>query len=134
MEIAVGMTFTASTTVDANNTARAVGSGTVDVFATPMMLALMEHAAVQCIAACLPEGQTSVGTQINISHSDATPIGMRVTATATVREVDRRRIEFDVVMEDEVGEIGRGMHTRFLVNSERFLQKAQAKADRITER
>lgn len=127
MAIPVGATYTAETVVDESNIARTVGSGTVDVYATPMMVALFELAASQCIAGFLEEGQASVGTQINVAHSGATPIGMRVTATATVREVDRRRVEFDILVNDETGEVGRGTHTRFIIDCEKFMQKTNAK-------
>lgn len=127
MEIKIGSAYTAATTVNRGNIASAVGSGLVDVFATPMMIALLEQAAARCIEPFLDEGQSSVGTHVNVSHSDATPIGMEVSATATVREVDRRRVEFDIVVRDEAGEVGRGNHTRFIIDKEKFTQKANAK-------
>lgn len=127
MQITAGLSHSESTTVDQNNVASAVGSGLVEVFATPMMVALLEKAAAACIAPCLEDGQASVGTHINVSHSGATPIGMAVTATATVTLVDRRRVEFEVVVRDEAGEVGRGTHTRFVIDRDRFLQKAGEK-------
>lgn len=129
MSIPVGATYTAKTTVNDKNIASAVGSGPVDVFATPMMVALFELAASKCIEGYLEDGQASVGTHINVSHSGATPIGMEVSATATVREVDRRRVEFDIVINDEVGEVGSGTHTRFVIDHEKFMQKANAKGN-----
>lgn len=127
MQIEVGTSYTATTTVNKSNTAKAVGSGSVDVFATPMLVALLEEAAAKCIEDVLDTGQTSVGTHIAISHSGATPIGMQVTAVATVTAVDRRRVEFETVASDASGEIGRGLHTRFIVDTERFTEKAYGK-------
>ena len=127
MNIPVGKSHTATTTVDQTNTASAVGSGLVDVFATPMMIALLELAASGCIADCLDDGQASVGTHINVSHSGATPMGMEVTATATVTGVDRRRVEFEVVARDACGEVGRGTHTRFVIDREKFMEQALQK-------
>ncbi|MDR2932328.1 MAG: thioesterase family protein [Oscillospiraceae bacterium] len=127
MDIKVGTEYTSATTVDQSNIASAVGSGLVDVFATPMMIALMELAASECIKPFLESGQASVGTQVNVSHSDATPVGMKVFATAKVVAVDRRRVDFDVKMRDEAGEIGRGTHTRFIIDTEKFMTKAALK-------
>ena len=127
MPIEIGMKFTTETIVDEKNTASAVGSGLIDVFATPMMIAQMELAASSCIASALDEGQASVGTKIDVSHSAATPVGMKVTATATVTGVDRRRVDFDVTAHDEAGEIGTGTHTRFIIDTAKFMEKTNAK-------
>lgn len=127
MNIPIGTSHTSTVTVDRSNLASAVGSGLVDVFATPSMIALLELAASQCIQPFLDEGQASVGTQINVSHSGATPPGLEVRATATVTEVDRRRVEFAVVIEDSCGEVGRGTHTRFIIDIEKFTSKASLK-------
>lgn len=129
MNIPIGASYTAVARVDETNIASAVGSGLVDVFATPMMVALLELAASSCIAPFLEEGQASVGAHIDVSHSAATPVGMEVSATATVTAVDRRRVDFEVVARDEVEEIGRGTHTRFVIDRERFARKAQAKGE-----
>ena len=125
MEITAGLSFTAETIVNETNIASAVGSGLVDVFATPMMIALLELAASDCLKPCLKEGQASVGTVVNVSHTAATPVGMQVWATATVTAVDRRRVDFDVIVKDEAGDIGKGTHTRFVIDVEPFTQKAQ---------
>lgn len=127
MEIKIGAEYTATVTVDSSNVASAVGSGLVDVFATPMMVALLELAAAKCIEGFLEPGQASVGTQVNVAHSGATPIGMQVRATATVREVERRRVEFDIVVRDDIEEVGRGTHTRFVIDKDKFTAKALAK-------
>ena len=106
MSISVGAVGTASTVVTPENTAAAVGSGALPVFATPYMIALMENAACNAIADGLEEGQSSVGTKLDVSHDAATPVGMHVTAKAELVEVDRRRLVFRVTAEDDA-EIGR---------------------------
>ena len=110
--------------VTEQNTAKAVGSGSLDVFATPMMIALMERAACACLADTLEAEQTTVGTNISALHTAASPIGMEVTATATIESVFGRRIEFEVTATDSTGEIGKGKHTRMVVDAERFMNKA----------
>ena len=127
MQIEIGKQFTVETVVDRSNIASAVGSGLVDVFATPMMIAQMELAASRCIADDLGPGQASVGTHIEVSHSAATPVGMKVTCTATVTGVDRRRVDFAVSASDESGEIGSGIHTRFIIYVDKFMEKAAAR-------
>lgn len=122
-KIALGMTATASTIVTESNTAKTVGSGSLDVFATPMMIALMERAACACLADELEPGQTSVGTKISALHTAASPIGMHITANATIEYVFGRKIEFVVTASDETGEIGKGKHTRMIVDVERFMGK-----------
>ena len=128
MELTVGMTHTATLTVTQDKTAVAVGSGELEVFATPMMAALMEQAAAAAIRPALPQEKTSVGTSLSISHISATPVGMQVWATATVTGVEGSRIEFTLTARDEAGEIGAGTHTRVAVNSARFMEKTAAKA------
>lgn len=125
--IPVGCTHTQSTVVNSSNVASAVGSGLVDVFATPMMIALLELSASNCIQPYLADGEASVGTQINVSHSAATPIGMTVSAIATVTAVDRKRVDFEVVVSDDAGEVGRGTHTRFIIDKEKFMARALEK-------
>lgn len=127
MEIPVGASHTETVMVNETNVASAVGSGMVDVFATPMMIALMELAAAQCLGKFLDKGMVSVGTHVNVEHSGATPIAMRVFATVTVANVDRRRVDFDVLVTDEAGEVGKGTHTRFIVDKDKFTEKALAK-------
>lgn len=107
--------------------ANAVGSGEVDVFATPMMIALMENTAAKCVADSLEEGQTTVGTSINVTHCAATPVGMKVTCEAIVMEIDKRTIIFHVSASDECGIIGGGTHTRVIVDKDRFEKKAASK-------
>ena len=127
MTIPVGATHTEAVVVDKSNIASAVGSGLVDVFATPMMVALLELAAARCIEPYLDAGMVSVGTRVDVEHSGATPLGMTVSATATVTAVDRRRVDFAVTVADDVGEVGKGVHSRFVVDKAKFTEKAMAK-------
>jgi len=114
---------TASTIVSEKNTAKAVGSGNLDVFATPMMIALMEEAACNAINKDLEEGQSSVGTEINVTHVAPSPVGATVTATATLKKADGRKLFFWVKAFEGDKEIGSGTHTRFLIDAERFMSK-----------
>jgi predicted thioesterase len=122
-----GKTASVTTTVTESNTANAAGSGSLDVFATPMMIALMEQAACKCLADALTDGQTSVGTQVSVEHTAASVIGAEVTATATIEYVSGRKIEFAVTASDGAHEIGNGRHTRVIVDKERFMMKAKTK-------
>ena len=125
--IQVGARFELKTKVTEQNTALAVGSGDVPVFATPMMMALMEGAAAQCLAQFLEEGKTSVGGNISSSHVSATPVGMEVRAIATITEVDGKKVKFAIEAYDEAGLIGKGDHLRIIVTRDRFLQGAADK-------
>lgn len=125
MSVEIGMKGRAETVVVPENTAEAVGSGLVPVFATPCMIALMENAAASAILPCLEPDEGSVGIRLDVSHDAATPVGMRVWAQAQVTAVEGRRIIFDVTAFDEAGEIGRGTHERFVINRPKFLAKAQ---------
>lgn len=127
MEISIGMKGEASTLVELEDTASEVGSGSLLVYATPCMVALMEGAACEAIADSLPEDKTSVGTEMNISHIAATPVGLEVRAEAEVTGVDGNTITFRVTAFDEVGKIGEGTHKRVVVSTQRFLDKAYAK-------
>lgn len=127
MEIKVGLKGTVKATVNDTNTAKIVGSGLLDVFATPMMVALMEKASCVAIKSYLDEGMTTVGTMVNVEHLSATPIGMEVTVESIVAAVDGRKIIFEVTAFDEVGLIGKGTHDRFMVNSEKFTAKTYSK-------
>ena len=122
-----GLAGQAQTTVTEANTAIKVGSGSVPVFATPMLVALMETAAINSIDSLLAEGMTTVGTKIEISHTAATPVGMSVTAHARLVEADRKRLVFEVSAEDGSGEIGKGRHERFVVDLDKFISKAKEK-------
>jgi len=123
MSLSPGLTGEAQTTVVHANTAAAVGAGGVEVFATPMMIALMENAAWRAVADELDEGYVTVGTLVNVHHLAATPIGQQVLATATLIEVDKRRLVFMVEASDEHQKIGEGLHERFVVQLDKFLKK-----------
>lgn len=127
MEIIIGMKGEASTLVEKEDTAQYVGSGSLLVYATPCLAALMEGAACAAIEEVLPQGQTSVGTALNLEHLSATPVGLEVRASAEVTAVDGRKITFAITAFDEAGEIGRATHTRVLVSSEKFLEKTYQK-------
>ncbi|MDD3243910.1 MAG: hotdog domain-containing protein [Eubacteriales bacterium] len=114
-------------TVSQALTARAMGSGALEVFATPAMAALMEKAACAALEGTLPEGITTVGTYLEVNHTAATPLGMRVWADAQLTETDGRNYCFSIVAYDEAGEIGRAAHRRASVKAQRFLEKAQEK-------
>ena len=121
---------TVKETVNETNTALSVGSGSLKVYATPAMLALMEKAACQAIADVLGEGETTVGTLLNVKHLSATPVGMEVTATAELLERDGRRYVFKVTASDECGVIGEGEHERFAVLAEKFIDKTYSKLNK----
>ncbi len=126
-ELIAGLTAKINHTVTKEDTAVLVGSGEVNVYATPKMIALMEQAAYTSVAKSLPEGATTVGTHMDASHLAATPVGMTVYATAELIEVDRKKLVFTVEAYDEKDCIGKGTHTRFIVDSARFHEKAKEK-------
>ena len=127
MEIIPGMKGEAFNLVEREDTAYEVGSGSLLVYATPCMVALVEGAACEAIADALSDTQTTVGTELNIKHTSATPVGLEVRAEATVTEVDGKMITFEVRAFDEAGEIGCGTHKRVIVSTQRFLDKAYEK-------
>ena len=119
----IGISYTSTAVVDSSNTAAALGSGDMDVFATPAMVALMENAAMNAVAPHLELGQTTVGTQISTSHIKASALGATVSATATLTSVTGRQLTFDILAHEGDRVIGEGTHTRFIVDRERFLAK-----------
>ena len=123
----VGLKKEVFTTVNEGNTAIAVKSGTLPVFATPMMCALMEEAAANLLEEYLSDEETSVGISISVQHKAATPVGMQVRAGAEITGVDGRKVTFSVKAFDEKEEIGDGVHERFVVKKEKFLTKANSK-------
>ena len=127
MEITVGMKGEVFTLAEREDTAKEVGSGDLLVYATPCMVALMEGAACEAIANCLKDTETTVGTALNIEHISATPVGLEVRAEAEVTAVEGKVITFAVSAYDEAGQIGKGIHKRVIVNSQKFLEKAYDK-------
>ena len=125
--LSIGLKGLAETLVTEENTAAAMGSGLLPVFATPAMLALMEKAAAGSVQPYLPEGQGTVGTRLEVSHLAATPIGLSVRAESELIAIDRRKLRFSVRAwaGDEL--IGEGEHERFIIDNTRFLEKALAK-------
>lgn len=113
-----------------SNTAAAMGSGLLQVFATPSMIALMEETAWRSVAEHLEEGSGTVGTELNVKHVAATPLGMTVRCESELIEVDGRRLVFNVAAYDEVGLVGEGTHERFIVNNEKFQSKADSKGNK----
>lgn len=121
----IGLKHTVTELVGSHNVASRYGSGLLDVYATPAMIALMENAAMNVVQQLLPDGYQTVGIEVNVQHTRATPVGETVTCTATLIEVDGKRLVFEVVADDGRGEIGRGSHTRYIVETKRFMEKIQ---------
>ena len=113
--------------VTEQDTAKVLKSGTLPVLATPAMIALIEETAWKSVAPELEEGCATVGTSLNVKHLSATPVGMKVSCITRLVEVDGRRLMFDVEVSDEKGKVGAGTHERFIIQSDAFLQKANAK-------
>jgi len=123
----LGAKFTSTQIVTKELTAAHYGSGLVEVFATPAMVGLMENAAMNAVLPFLPQGQNTVGTEICVKHIKATPLGMKVSSEAILTEIDGRRLTFSIKAWDEEGEIGNGTHTRFIINTEKFMAKLAGK-------
>jgi predicted thioesterase len=123
----IGIKGTASLKVGSAELAVNVGSGSLEVFATPVMAMLMEKASCSCIADYLENDETTVGTELSIKHVSATPAGMNVEAEAELIEVNGRELVFNVTAHDDAGVIGTGTHKRFLVFSGRFMEKTNSK-------
>jgi fluoroacetyl-CoA thioesterase len=128
LDLPAGLSGTAELVVGEQHTAPRVGSGRIRVLATPVMINLIEAAALAAVEQSLPEEHQSLGTRLDISHVAATPVGMRVRATAEVVKVEGRTIHFRVRAEDERELIGEGTHQRVVVNLERFDKRVQDKA------
>lgn len=118
-----GLSARSVATVVAGNTAAAMGSGDLAVFATPAMVALMENAAMAAVASRLPEGSTTVGAEMNCTHIKPSGLGAEITATAVLTEVEGRKLTFNVGARDAEGMIGEGVHVRYVVDRERFMAK-----------
>ena len=126
----IGAKFKVTVKVEEKDTAKAHGSGTLDVLATPRMIALMEESAYKCIEKYLDDTQSSVGTYLDVKHLSATPVGMDVYAESEIIELDGRRVVFSVKAYDEKGLIGEGKHERFIVFSEKFVAKTYQKLEK----
>ncbi|RHV98602.1 thioesterase family protein [Culturomica massiliensis] len=118
-----GITYKQLITVQPKDTAAVYGSGSLEVFATPAMVALMENTAVHCLKGHLEEGQDTVGIEINVKHIKATPVGDKVNCKAKVTEIEGRRIRFEIEAEDEKGQIGYAIHDRFIIDPVKFMAK-----------
>ena len=123
LHIPIGTQGKEALSVTFENTAARYGSGLVEVFATPALVALMESTCLGSVLPFLPEGWGTVGVKVDIVHTRATPVGQRVSCESTLVEVDRRRLVFEVVAHDERGEIGRGRHERFVIDTKKFMEK-----------
>lgn len=123
-----GISETREMVVTGNDTASRYGSGLIDVFATPAMIGLMEGTAQECVGKFLPEGFITLGIEVNIKHLKATPVGMKVRSEAILKEVDGKKLLFEVNAWDETGQIGSGTHTRFIVETKIFLEKLKSSA------
>lgn len=122
-ELQAGAVGTAVTAVTEANVAKTMKSGSLEVFATPSMCALMEEAACAAVNASMEEGFGTVGISLNITHNRATPLGDKVTATATLTAIEGRKLTFAVEANDSKGLIGKGTHERFIINNDKFLSK-----------
>lgn len=120
-----GLTHTSRVKVVLENCAVTLGSGDMEVFATPAMVALMENAAMNAVAGALPEGSTTVGSEMNTTHIKPSGIGVEVSATAVLTSVEGRKLTFKVSAADQVGTIGEGVHVRYVVDREKFMSKVR---------
>ena len=127
MELHVSMKGRAETLCEREDTAQEVGSGSLLVYATPCMVALMEGAACNAVQDALSEDQTTVGISMEIQHLAPTPVGLEVYAEAEITEISGKVITFSVEAYDEKGQIGKGTHKRCIVDTEKFLNKAYGK-------
>jgi len=127
LNLETGLSAKIEKTVEYADTAKAVASGLAEVFATPSMIALMENAAYSAVQPQLPEGMSTVGVSISAKHMAATPVGMKVWAAATLCEVDGRKLKFDIEAFDEIEQIGQAVHTRFVIDEARFMDKVEQK-------
>ena len=118
-----GMSSSKEIYVTENDTASKLGSGKLDVFATPAMIALMENTSKDVVESILPSGFSTVGTEVSIKHIKATPLGMKVRCEAKLEKVDGKKLIYKVDAWDEKGKIGEGTHTRFIINIESFMNK-----------
>ena len=125
--VSAGQTATSTVTVTESNIAKTMKSGSLEVFATPAMCALMEEAAQAAVQPHLEEGEGTVGISLSISHDAPSPMGSTITAKATVTAVEGRKITFNIEASDGIGIIGKGTHERFVINNEKFMTKVGAR-------
>ena len=123
-DIQIGLTNEKSVPVVLTNTALAMGSGELKVFATPAMVALIEGCCAEAVEDLLDEGTTTVGVSVDVKHVAASPIGASILCKCRLTAIDGRRLDFDAEVYDSKGLVGKGNHTRFIVNTEKFLKKA----------
>ncbi|MCG8409890.1 MAG: thioesterase family protein [Bacteroidales bacterium] len=122
-DLKVGIEYTVKQKVNYADTAAMYGSGLVEVFATPAMIALMENAALKAVSSYLDDEHNTVGFEINIKHLKPTPVGGTVRCTAKLSEIDGKKLVFAVTASDEEGKIGEGTHTRYIINTKKFMNK-----------
>ena len=123
LNISIGLKYKEAKIVTMNDTAKIFGSGAAEVFATPMMIGLMEAASMNAVKDYLPKGHSTVGTMVNIKHISATKIGKRVWAEAELVEIDRKKLVFKIDAYDEDKKIGEGSHERFIIDEAKFMSK-----------
>ena len=121
-----GISHKEKKTVQYEDTAAQYGSGLVEVFATPAMISLMENTALKTVLPFLEENHNTVGFEVNIKHLKPTPVGKAVTCTAILKEIDGEKLVFDVEAEDEEGKIGKGTHTRYIINTKKFMEQFES--------
>ena len=126
-DLKTGITYTAKQKVEYKDTATQYGSGLVEVFATPAMIALMENAALNTVLPYLGDDHNTVGYEVNVRHLKPTSVGMQVECTATLIEVNGKKLVFKLEASDEEGKIGEGTHTRYIINSKKFMEKLNQK-------
>ena len=122
-----GLSAQSKVTVDGGNVAATMGSGDLQVFATPAMVALMENAAMKAVADHLPEGSTTVGAEMNVTHIKPSGVGAEIVASAVLTEVEGRKLTFNVGARDAEGMIGEGVHVRYVVDREKFMSKVRCR-------
>ena len=125
--LSIGIRAERHVLVTSENTAHALGSGGLPVYATPAMITLMELCAAESVLPYLPEGSSSVGTRIDVKHLSATPVGMTIRCETELVEVDRRRLVFACKAFDDAGLIGEGIQERFVVDNAKFMEKTEQK-------
>ena len=127
--VSLGITNERTAKVTSDNTAMALGSGTLPVYATPAMILLIEQTASESVMSELQDGESTVGTFLDIKHTSASPVGMDVKCMTELIEIDRSRLRFAVRVTDSKGEIGVGFHERFVVKNEKFMTRAESKLE-----